>query len=1116
MSDNSKQKKVSSDESYLSKIQFDPKLKDTWWGNYIVNIRYVLLLILTILVVGISSYFALPTRLNPEVKIPIVSVFTILPGAGPDDVEVLITEPLEKELAGLENLNTMTSQSSEGSSVISLEFASSVDKEKARQDVQNAVENVNNLPDDAQDPRVEALNLENTPVWQFALYGRDVQAPALLAYATRLKDAIESSNKIKSVTLNGNETQQIQVIIKQEKSRELGINPNGLMQAVTAATGSFPAGSVQSNGSSFSLAIDPQITSIADLRNLRITANGTVQRLGDIAEVSERSAANEPQSYFADRSIKPARVVSFSIYKTDAANIDEAAKAAEDIVHKEIEKTGNTFAIKTTSNTAEEITDQFSELIINFRDTILLVFIVLVAFLGFRQALIASFTIPLTFLSTFAIMRVFGLSINFLSLFSLLLALGLLIDDTVVTVQAMTSYDKTKRFTPAETGMLVWKDFIVPLWATTITTIWAFIPLLLASGIIGEFIKSIPIVVTATLVSSTAIAVLITLPLMIFVLKPSVPRRVKILIQIVLGLALFGIIIALSPKNVFLPLIILGFVILFFVLRTVAGVLTERAKNKLNPESRYVKGWNAFAEKFRNGFINMEPITEGFHDVIKNVITSKRWRRTVLTIVILLAVFSYMLVPLGFVKNEFFPSSDSEILYVNVEYPAGTSIMKTNEETLYLIDRMRKDPDVKYVTADVGQSMSAEGGGGGGSSNTTMLTLDLKEKTSISTAERLRKELVDYQKGTVSVVELSGGPPAGSALQIKLLGEDLSVLDQQADKIVAFLEKQPGVRNIEKSIKPGTSKLVFAPDYNKLSDSGISSAQIGQQLRTFASGSTLDSLTIGDEERDIVFRYSNDVMSPQSLTSITIQGTEGTAYPITSLGNVQLKTNPTRITRENQQRTISVSASVAVGYSNVEINQKMVEYADNGLNLPQGYTWQTGGANEENEKSVQSILQAMVLAFILIFTSMVLQFASFRQAVLALLVIPFAISGVFIIFALTATPLSFPALIGVLALFGIVVTHSIMLLDKINLNLKFGMPFVEAIADAGASRLEPILLTSLLTIVGLVPITLSDPFWRGLGGAIIAGLFFTGAIKLFFIPVVYYMWFKPKDLKDRN
>jgi HAE1 family hydrophobic/amphiphilic exporter-1 len=180
------------------------------------------------------------------------------------------------------------------------------------------------------------------------------------------------------------------------------------------------------------------------------------------------------------------------------------------------------------------------------------------------------------------------------------------------------------------------------------------------------------------------------------------------------------------------------------------------------------------------------------------------------------------------------------------------------------------------------------------------------------------------------------------------------------------------------------------------------------------------------------------------------------------------------------------------------------------VQLAEGYTWQTGGANEENEKSVQSILQAMVISFLLILITMVIEFRSFRQTFIALLIIPLSVAGVFYVFAITGTPVGFPSLIGILALFGTVVTHAIVVIEKINDNVAHGMELRHAIVDAAGNRLEPVLLTSAATILGLVPITISDPFWRGLGGAIIAGLLFSGAIKLFFVPVTYYLMFPEK------
>jgi len=326
------------------------------------------------------------------------------------------------------------------------------------------------------------------------------------------------------------------------------------------------------------------------------------------------------------------------------------------------------------------------------------------------------------------------------------------------------------------------------------------------------------------------------------------------------------------------------------------------------------------------------------------------------------------------------------------------------------------------------------------------------------------------------------------------------------------MKKQSGLANVQNSNQASTSKIVFVPDKSKLADAGLTPDALGLWLRTYASGFTLDTIKQNNDDTDITFLMGANPQSPASLGSILVPTPNG-QVPLLSLGKLKLDTNPLTIVREDGKHSVTVTAGVTQGISSTEKN-KVVEKFANDLHLPSGYSWKTGGVNEENQKSVQSILSAMLLSFLLILVTMVIEFGSYRQTLIALLIIPLGVSGVFYVFALAGIPLSFPALIGILALFGIVVTHAIVVIEKINDNRRHGMELHDSLVDAAASRLEPVLLTSLATIVGLVPITLSNALWRGLGGAIIAGLLFSGAIKLFFVPVVYYEWFKEKDKKE--
>ncbi len=1094
--------------SYLERLHFDPRLAGSLVAKYLTNIRLVMLLILTIVLLGSVAYLDLPKRLNPEVKIPIVTVVTVLPGAGPEDVEKLVTIPLEDELQGLSGIDVLNSTSQSNVSFITIQFFSSVDGEKAKNDAQSAVDTVSDLPENAQTPKVAVLDFEDQPIWQFVLTTQKGY-PDLMNFADRLQQEIDALPKVDRVVTTGFDTHEIVVEVNPDQLATYKLNPFELSQAIKKARSSYPAGTVTSDQNTFSLTIDPQLETIDDIRNLKLQIDNRTVSLSDIATVAQRSKPDQQQTVIIKPGETTTPAVTFYVYKTSDSNIDDAGKSVKEKVDGLLAEQNNGYQITTIINTSDEINKQFSDLLQEFRSTILLVFTCLLLFLGLRQALISSLTVPLTFFSAFVIMRLTGMSINFLSLFAFLLALGLIVDDTIVVVSAMTTYFKTGRFTPLEAGLLVWKDTITPIWSTTITTIWSFVPLLITSGIIGEFIKPIPIVVTATMLSSTAIAVLVTLPIMIILLKPRIPGRVISLLRWTLIITAIVIGGMLLKSNPLFPLLIGVYLLLMIVIGVVWPFMKARITKSIK-NSRLIQLINRYSH---HGIINVEPLAAWYKRSIEKILAKKSSRRQVMIGIVVYAIFSFALLPLGFVKTEFFPKSNQNQLYITLELPAGTLLQQTAVESQNIIQLLSQTPENEFVIAEIGKSGSQ--GQTESSANQAFFTIRLQDaeertKSSLEIAEKLRDQFRDYTQGDISVIEESGGPPAGSDLQIKLLGPDLQLLSQQADQITGYLDQQSGVTNVQKSIKEGTSKITFEPDAAKLSANGLSLDTVGFSLRLFASGFTLDSLAFDDgstEKTDVTMRLQPGLGKPETLSSLSVTNTQGAVIPLMSLGQLALKSNPTQITRENGQRTIDVTAAVTPGYNTADKNKDLENFASS-LKLPPGYEWKTGGVNEENNKSVQSILMAMILSAVLILITMVVQFNSFRQAMIVLIVIPFAVSSVFLAFSLTGTPLSFPALIGVLSLFGIVVTNSMFIVDKINLNRKENMPFNEAIADAGASRLEPIILTKLSTVFGLLPITIADPLWRGLGGAIISGLLIASTIMLLFIPVLYFEWMK--------
>ncbi|MBI2616931.1 efflux RND transporter permease subunit [Candidatus Gottesmanbacteria bacterium] len=1107
--------------SYLQTLKFDPKLLQSVQARYLSNVRFPILLILLTVIIGIFAFIQIPRRLYPEIKIPIVIVNTVISGAGPYDVEQLVTIPLERQLAGVDGLDTMTSTSRESVSTIALQFLSNVNARQATNDVHTLVDRVTNLPEDAFTPDVNSVDFEDQPFWTFAISGT-TDGASLMRFANNLEDQIEDISAVDRVQTSGLDDQTIDVVLNVTAANEYNISPIILSQLIKNAAKSFPAGIVYSSASSFSLTINREITTIDDIRNLRITTSDANIRLGDIANVSERSKSGQQNTYIASQNQTPKQAIQFFVFKKATVNIDQAFKVTEPIIKSAVAKYDGQFTLYSIQNTSELIDEQFGDLNREFLTTSILVFLLLLLFLGIRQGIISNVTVPLTFLATFAVIYTMGLSLNFLTVFSFLLTLGILIDDTIVVVAAMTRYYKTGRFTPYQTGIMVWKDFIVPLWSSAITTIWGFVPLLLSTGIIGEFIKSIPIVVTTAMLSSTIISVLITIPLMIVFLKPQFPRRVKILFAVLGIISFLGFFLFTLPKNIVLPLVILSSFVFLFVSYRVRNPLLSFTRRSIRTNKRIHRLLINLRFIAEHGLINIERLSSQYRIVIEKVLRSSRARRQTIIAIACFTIFAYLLLPLGLVKNEFFPKEDAELLYAAVDLPSGMKNDAVTEETINIANKLRDTAELDYMVAEVGQVFE-QTGDRRTDPDAILFTLHLtrtekRDPTSSDIAQKIREQFKEYSNGTFSVVELTGGPPAGADIQIQLLGEDLGVLNQFADKIIEYLKNQAGIVNVDKSIKPGTSKVVFVPDKTKLADFQVSTDQIALWLRTYASGFTLDSVLFGSEEEDITFRinsYDNKPLDEVSTLAIPLPAPPGATIPLSALGTFRLETNPTIITRENQKRSISIFGGVTGGANIPEKNAALLAFADS-LELPQGYEWKTGGVNEENQKSVQSILYSMALAFLLILITMVIEFGSFRQAFIAMLMIPISVAGVFYIFALLRVPLSFAALIGVLALFGIVMRHAIVVMEKINDNRKHGLSLHDAIADAASSRLEPVLLTSLATIVGLLPITISDPFWRGLGGTIIAGLLFTGALKLFIIPVLYYNFYKDEEIRHHK
>lgn len=1123
----------SSDYLYLEKLNFNPELRKSFLNFFVTNFRVVILMIMLITVWGVYSFVKLPVESSPEVKIPIAVVITTYPGASPADIEELVTKKIETRLSGLANLDTLTSNSSNSVSSITVEFNASADLKDSIRQLRDEVSNAKtDLPSEANDPIVKEISLNDTPILTASLAG-PYDGFTIRKYAEDIQDELEKITGVREVNISGGDTAEFEVAYDPAKLILFGITADQANSVIKGANLAVPAGSFEGKEYVYSVRSDARFYSADELAAIPImhTDNGAFVFLKDIASVSEKAIDKTIYSRFSTGGKQSESAVTIQIIKKTGGSILDTSDLAKAKINEMLQKMPQGLHYGITVDMSDLIREDFNQLIHDFLLTIVLVFFILLLVIGLKEALVAGLAVPLVFFVTFGVMLMNGISLNFLSMFSLILALGLLVDDAIVVVSATKQYLKTGKFTPEEAVLLVLNDFKVVLTTTTLTTVWAFLPLLLASGIIGQYIRSIPITVSVTLISSLFIALMINHPL------AAVLERVR------LGKNLFYFLILLIFGAGFLGFSVLGgfFGILILLLSIVGDVLMlrwylaggktelkaneelverewrddELIKRKLK-EQGTAEAFSGWWSQLQHGIFHLDRVLPYYENILKRLLATKKTRVKALLLVFALFVIALALPATGVIPSEFFSKADSDTLYVNVEGPAGLKLEETNRIVERIEEKLLTYPEISDFSTLVGTGAAGQhiSVSAGSPSNSAAITARLvkREKRKVAAYELeeiIRRDLGFIKGATITVASMSGGPPSGAAFEAQIRGEDLQELDKIAKNLKVLLASIPGVVNIDVSLKESPAEYSFQLDPDRLEFYNLNAAYVGSVLRMAISGSEVTTVIREGKETKVVARFDeNKIPDLTAIQNLQILNLRKQPVFLKDVAKIELKPSVETITRINQKRTVVLSAGVD---ATTRSNQVLAAFQDKiakDYTMPVGYDIVYGGENEQNAESVLSILRAMIVAFAMILSTLVIQFNSFKKALIVVVTIPLALIGVFFGIALVRLTLSFPALIGIVALFGIVVKNAIILVDKINLNLKNDIPFQTAIIDAGKSRLEAIVITSICTIVGIIPVTLSNETWMALGSAVIFGLMLSSLLTLFVVPILFMTFIK--------
>ena len=1124
-----------SDYLYLEKLTFKPELRKSWLNFFVSNFRVVILLIILLTIWGAYSYSQLPLESQPEVKIPFAVVITTYPGASPSDVEELITKKIETKIAGVKDVKTITSSSSNSVSSISVEFNASADLTSSIRALRDQVNTVKtDLPTDANDPLVQEISFDDTPIFSFSLAG-PYDGFALRTYAENIQDELEKIPGVRQVNISGGDTREFSIDYDPQKLTFFNISPDQANQIIKATNLVFPGGNFEGQKYSYPIKADARFYTAAVIGDtpLTHTDNGAIIYLKDVAKVSETAVKKTIYSRFSDKGRPAQNGVNISVLKKTGGNIVNTADAVKTEISSLLKTYPKGLYYDITVDISEQIKKDFDQLSHDFILTIILVFSILFLIVGLKEAVVAGLAVPLVFFATFGVMLYSGITLNFLSMFSLILALGLLVDDAIVVVSATKQYIKTGKFTPEEAVLLVLNDFKVVLTTTTLTTVWAFLPLLSASGIIGEFIKSIPITVSVTLISSLIIALIINHPLAAILERIRLTKKIFFFLALALFVAGLGLVFLKTYIGYGLALVIFTILTLMvkyyikggrakmaenYLLKEAEWTNDDLIKKKLKEQGEHEGG--SLYNRLIHGIARFDRLLPIYEKYLCRILSVKKYRLATLAVVFILFISAIALPATGIVPSEFFPASDSDYLYINITAPVGTNLGETDKIAAQIEERLYKYKEISNFSTVIGTAGTDDSSFSAGVGNPTnkgqitvkLVDAKLRNIKSYQLTDVIRQDLADIKTATISVTTPSSGPPSGADFEARISGDDLVALDKIAHDLRPYLTSIKGVVNDDISLKESPADYTFVLDPARLELYDLNAAYVGSMIRLAISGTKVTTVLLGGKEIDVTARFAADkIPNLEAIQNLQILNLQKQPVFLHDVATIKLEPSVETISRIDQKRTVLLSATVNKDNLPAAVVKEFQNQVVKNYTLPDGYAITYGGQNEQNTESVTSILRAMILAALLIVSTLVIQFNSFKKALIVLVTIPLALIGVFYGMAIFRLTLSFPGLIGIVALFGIVVKNAIILIDKINLNLKSKIPFYDAVVDAGKSRLEAIIITSICTIVGIIPVTLSNETWTALGGAIIFGLMLSSFFTLFIVPILFVTFIRPEE-----
>jgi hydrophobic/amphiphilic exporter-1 (mainly G- bacteria), HAE1 family len=1023
----------------------------------------ILMLFIALIVIGIISYQGLGLDLLPDMSFPVSAVMVSYPGVAPEEIETLITIPLEEAVSTMNQIDTINSYSQEGSSVILLSFQWGTDMDIASLEIREKIDMVKSLlPDDASDPTVFKADPSMMPMMVLGMGSDKHDLYELEKYAQDIvKPRLERLEGIAQASVGGGLEREILVSLNSEVIRANQITLDQVVMSLRSENINLPAGTVRDGSIDLLVRTLGRFGSIEDIHNVVITNTlGKQIYLRDIAQITDTFKEQESINY-----INGLPSVSFSIQKESGANtvivanrVNRELESIEKLLPGDISIVNIFDSSDFIKKTVDEVTNT---LLIG---AILAILVLYIFLRSISSTLVIGLAIPISVISTFTLFYFADLTLNMMTLGGLALGIGMLVDNGIVVSENIYRHREM-----GEEAMLASQrganEVSQAITASTLTTIAVFLPVAYVSGIAGELFKSMGLTITFSLLMSLFVA-LTLIPMLSSKLIRRRFKQSKILSE--------------KPTE--------GFV----------NTEGEKINTKSRIETENVAGRGGRLFSF---------ILRVYGGLIR---VALRFRGIVVILAVGILVISFLLISI--VGTEFFPSMDQGSFNVNISLPVGTNLDVTSRVVEEIEEITTTIPEVKDIFTSIGGSSGGMGMNmGGTSSNSGSLMVTLVEQADRErgikeiTAD-LRNRIGDYPDTKITISEQEMSFSGGSPLTIQITGDSLEELEYTAQIMIDLLGEIEGVYDLQSSVEEVRSELHISIDREKANLYGLSAGQIATNIQDAVLGKVASYYQEGGEQFDIRVRLDkDDLENVQQLENLYISSGYGIQIPLKEIAEVVSGIGPQMITRENQQRQVTVTGNISGRFLGDIIRESQEKLSN--IVLPEGYNYIFAGENQEMIESFQSLFFALILSIFLVYMIIAAQFESLLFPFAVILSVPFSLIGVIFALLLARTSFNVLAFIGLIMLAGIVVNNAIVLIDYINQLRKKGIERNEAIIQGGKVRLRPILMTTLTTILAMLPMAIASgegaEMRTPIAVTIIGGLTSSTFLTLIVVPIFY-------------